>query len=228
MAKTRSIIRRLPRYSAAVAATAAAGSTASGAVVVFNTPFSVNTPNTSVFWDINGDSTNDFKFIDYTHRTASSGVAKHIHLSALNNYGRLVCITSLGASNARHLRSMTAGALVGPTLPSGHEFQSNHALGFVTTGGGPYAFLGAAGSPQYIGFKFGDATHTYYGWANITINTQDVTVNSWAYENTSGTAIAVPSVAIPEPADAAVGLGLLAFGAAGVRAYRRRKQQAAA
>ena len=77
----------------------------------------------------------------------------------------------------------------------------------------------------YIGFAFDDAGTTYYGWAELTLSAQtssgQVTVHRWAYED-SGASIQVG--AVPESRHAAVGLGALALGAAGLRRWRRERR----
>ena len=83
------------------------------------------------------------------------------------------------------------------------------------------ASFGAAYGPRfqsgtnYIGFKFHNASAgaLNYGWAEVNIGSLDVV--QWAYENT-GAPIMVG--AVPEPS----ALALLAAGAAGLLAYRRR------
>ncbi|MGA2052311.1 MAG: hypothetical protein ABSH19_03260 [Opitutales bacterium] len=80
-----------------------------------------------------------------------------------------------------------------------------------------------------IGFRFTEGGNTYYGWANITISTSGVTFNEWGYNADPGAAIPAGEDAgpVPEPAQSSAGLGLLALGAAGVSAYKRRRQKTA-
>jgi len=89
-----------------------------------------------------------------------------------------------------------------------------------------------SGNSGYIGFSFDDSGITKYGWALITITDSSIIstgdgpvtvpgqleITEWAVE-TSGGGINVG--VIPEPSQAAVGLGLLALGAAGLRRSRR-------
>lgn len=83
---------------------------------------------------------------------------------------------------------------------------------------------------SFIYFTFFSETdaQNVFGWASITADinndlTTKVTINEWAYE-TSGGAIHVPdTVTTPEPTTS--GLALLGLGAAGVAAWRRRKQR---
>ncbi|HVU38501.1 MAG TPA: hypothetical protein VHC95_09210 [Opitutales bacterium] len=94
----------------------------------------------------------------------------------------------------------------------------------------------------YIGFKGSHAGHSYYGWLNVKVtgdaNGYPIAVALvpktgapgvfGAYDiSTDPNINSFGTNSIPEPADAAFGLGLLAFGAAGVRELRRRRKQAA-
>lgn len=83
--------------------------------------------------------------------------------------------------------------------------------------------------PGYLGFAFDPGDGTRFGWAKVQFDedgfNSSLTIEEWAYEDEAGKAIHVGSV--PAPPAAAAGLTLLAMGAAGVRAHRRRKQAAA-
>jgi hypothetical protein len=102
---------------------------------------------------------------------------------------------------------------------------------------GTYANAGSttisAGTPlnlnssnNYMGFRFINETmanQVQYGWLQVTLSTtaqgQPRAVVSYAYEN-SGAPITVG--AVPEPSTMAL-LGVMAAGALGVRAWRKRK-----
>jgi hypothetical protein len=84
----------------------------------------------------------------------------------------------------------------------------------------------ADGTHYYMGFTFGDATSTYYGWAEVSIASDGVvTLYSMAYDSVAGTAIIT---GVPEPSDSAALAGLLAGSAAAFGAIRRRKNKAKA
>ncbi|MCA9235173.1 MAG: PEP-CTERM sorting domain-containing protein [Planctomycetales bacterium] len=74
----------------------------------------------------------------------------------------------------------------------------------------------------FIGLSFPIAGATHYGWVRVTIDNAAGTfvINDWAYEDVAGAGITTPCV--PEPTT----LGLLAAGAVGVAAMRRRKAAA--
>jgi hypothetical protein len=93
----------------------------------------------------------------------------------------------------------------------------------------------------YIGFKGTNAGHNYYGWLDAQVtgdaNGYPDSVALVAKAGDPGVFGAYdistdPDIntfgagQVPEPADSAFGLGLLAFGAAGVRELRRRRKAA--
>ena len=107
----------------------------------------------------------------------------------------------------------------------------------------------AAGSTGYLGFGFLDqASAFHYGWMEVSVPVtsaagENATVVQWAYESDAYTPITIPEVSVPEidPASganaAAIALGGLALleqqlgfaaGAAGLRAWRKRRQALAA
>ncbi len=109
-------------------------------------------------------------------------------------------------------------------------FTSETVNGGSSTGGlwfGNTMNLAAAG---FVGVAINNAGSTNYGWIRIGISNDATgapvafTVYDWAYETEANTPITVGL--IPEPSPAA-GLALLAAGAAGIAAWRRRKQPTA-
>lgn len=83
-------------------------------------------------------------------------------------------------------------------------------------------------SMEYLGIEFQLDGQTHYGWVDITTNYASVegvdwdpspttyTISGWHYEDTPGAS----AVVVPEPAT----LSLLALGASGLLAHRRRKE----
>jgi hypothetical protein len=123
------------------------------------------------------------------------------------------------APNGTQVAALAAGTLVGPG--------SNFAGSF-------YALTGV-NSPTdpgtaFFGFEFPNpnTNQTDFGWVRLSGNSpSDKTVIDFAYDNT-GAPIHVGALpaSIPEPST--LSLGLLALGAAGVVALRRRRQAARA
>ncbi|MBA2431045.1 MAG: PEP-CTERM sorting domain-containing protein, partial [Chthoniobacterales bacterium] len=107
----------------------------------------------------------------------------------------------------------------------------NLAVGTLVSAAGPFSSGLFSNSPNfnssnnYIGFRFQNeaAGQVQYGWAQIflgaTLTDPARAVVGYAYDNT-GAPIAVG--AIPEPTTTAL-LGVMAVGAIGLRAWRKRK-----
>lgn len=79
---------------------------------------------------------------------------------------------------------------------------------------------------QFAGLQILDGPNTYYGWVQLQVtnngNPTSINAVNWAYNDVSGESIAAGEGAgVPEPGTAA--LSLLAFGSAGVLAWRRRR-----
>jgi len=192
-----------------------------GAIVFFDNSHSF-TVNSGTVWDVDG-ITADFVIINRPKGTSSTVAA--IYARQVSSKNGWVIPASL---SSEHLKPLLANQMVGAgVLPAGARFQPGSADGVFTARSNVFAALSAG--TQFIGFQFMGTGQVDYGWANITLGPNSLTFNNWAYENT-GAAITVGAtgVAVPEPANSAVGLGLLALGAAGVSAYKRKKKLAAA
>lgn len=135
---------------------------------------------------------------------------------------------------ANNTADAMAGVISG--LGGSTTLVDNLAFGTLVDGSGVYARTGSSettgataftlnGTTNYIGFRFfNTATGAVnYGWASFTLGAttggQPRTLVSFAYDNT-GAGINVG--AIPEPSTFAL-LGVMAMGALGVRAWRKRK-----
>lgn len=138
------------------------------------------------------------------------------------------------ASNSFHLWGALSGANGGTWLnPTGTQYNliSGTPIGptgtFTRTGNsldiGPQFNLNS--SDNFLGFRFQNeaaANQTQFGWLQLRMgaNTGDRTIVGYAYEDTGAAII----TAVPEPS----ALALLATGAAGLFAARRRRQMAVA
>lgn len=94
----------------------------------------------------------------------------------------------------------------------------------------------SVGAAHFLGVVFnipnGSVTSRHFGWIRVGIETNNfgqpvaMTIYDWAWETESDLPVMAGSLtSIPEPSPSA-GLALLAAGAAGVAAWRRRKQGA--
>jgi len=204
----------LTRYGLATgAALAATAGPASAAIIYNNTSaFTVNTGHTTYNWDVDGGGASDFQIylsLDGPH---------NIYAARFHSQNGWV---KASGSLSNHLEKLASGVAVGPSLGAsrfggGNQFFTfnNHATGGVTLG------------TEDVGYKFLLNSQVDYGWASITLAASSITFNNWAYDTTGGEINVGQTVAaVPEPGNAALGLGLLALGAVGVSAYRKRKIQ---
>ncbi len=217
-----SYTQKLSLMAGSVSALYLLPSQAEAAVIYKTDSFSV-TPgsNASVEWDVDGVNGNEFVLQNY-----SNGGNSFISLNSFsrNARGMVQEITT----NSALFNNLAAGFVVGPTLASGFQFgpagQNYRSVLFNSTMVG-YPFKGGVIGSNFIGFKFDSASNTRYGWAELTLTSNSVTINRWAYED-SGAAIAVgqtssSSQSVPEPSSS---LGLLGLGAAGVLRWKKRRQ----
>ncbi len=118
------------------------------------------------------------------------------------------------ASPSGQAVALAAGALIGADSP--YRVGAAIASNFRVTG------------TEFLGLRFvNDTTGAInYGWVEFT-TTGDTgfpaTINRFAYENTGASILAGQSAAVPEPGTVAA-LGAFGVGAAGLRAWRRRKK----
>lgn len=223
----------MPRLSFTQKLSAAAGSmaalsvgaqdTEAAIVHVNNRPISLsqNAANgTEVDWDVDGNFGRDFFLV-----RATDFFDPIVHLNSNGANGR--GFVNQGPVGDDGIRNLNSRFLVGPTLAAGYNFDVTGAGArrLIDDGAmGSDAFGFTSGQAGFAGFRFDAGGTTLYGWAELTIDVTapaTVTISQWAYEDT-GAAIAVgaTTAAVPEPSS----LGLLALGAAGVTAWRRKKQ----
>jgi hypothetical protein len=195
-----------------------------GVVYVSGSPISLSMTDpvgTTVSWDVDGVNGREFELF-----RASFGGSQSIQLasvnaafSPLNGRGFVAPVP-----NDDNVQALPFSFNVGPNLPayawglSGYRYRN----AMLNSGAGAqigYDFIGfVPGKDGNIGFRFDTPGGLLYGWATINIDPagQNVTIKSWAYNDTPNAVVHVP-----EPSTAA--LTLLALGAAGLRSWRSRK-----
>lgn len=161
-------------------------------------------------WDVDGVGGNNFFLVNSVTLFGS--------LSAAASSNALLADASVD------LQNIATGGAVGAS-------QATWRIGKLTltyvasTGALPGNFsLGTSGQ---FGFRFTEASNTYYGWGSLLIDGQAIgqgfKITEAYYQSTPGTAIYVGAVPVPEP----TGIALLALGSAGVMAWRSRSRREA-
>ena len=158
-------------------------------------------------------------------------------------------------SSGQSLSNLPTGATVGPLAnvdPKAYpKYKGAGVPAYYQTNEGAWtAGNWSAGGSGYAGFSFIDgSSQTHYGWMELTVPTtsaagQKLTLVQWAWESEANTPITISpgSASVPEidPASAGSALALLvgglalveqqlgfAAGAAGLRAWRKRRQAVA-
>lgn len=213
--------QRLRRYCAA-GIVAAGGATCADAAVVF-----VNYSN---------------QLLTDTNSADSSYTVYPIDLNSDGNVDIRLGVVNLGGTLGGAAVLSPVGGNVGVigTAASGFFYPARLNAGANVGAGGPFVTLGSlrgdlafdTGSPNsqwavngtgFLGFSFQIGAQTTYGWLQFTVganggaNPRAITLVGGAYENSGG-----PINTIPEPTTA---VGMLALGAAGLLAHRRRQRK---
>lgn len=122
-----------------------------------------------------------------------------------------------GAYNFAYISNLTAGASIDSTTV-GPQYFGSMAYG----SNNPNAEFNDA-PDAYIGLSFGTNPNLRYGWIRVGIDNANASfvVKDWAYQSEVG--VGITAGAVPEPGT----LGMLAAGAAGIAALRRRRAKSA-
>ena len=212
--------KRLAAYSAAAAATAI-GAPAGATPQVF--PIDLMAPlNTPIFIDMD-DGVADTTFLAGATQMGTGGTHFVLSGGAINGsvygvQGSVAATTSTGNYGFIVAHRLAYSANIGPT---GYNFENGGYLSINLLGVAP---LWSPGDTGYLGLTFPIGPAAHFGWAELTIHPdQSMTLHRIAYDDEPRAAIGAGHVdEIPEPAH----LGLLALGAAGVAALRRRRAAA--
>jgi hypothetical protein len=146
---------------------------------------------------------------------------------ANENYANLVAVNinnqaiGVHAGNYFYPAKLAAGAAIGP------------GQGFLTAPVGVLQTLAATvrsygawrplpSGTAFLGLRFGDGTNFNYGWAEIAIDSSgNMNLTRFAYNTALNQQILAGQTPVPEPSSAV----LLVLGAAGMAAYRKRREQ---
>ena len=196
-----STIKRRAAYS--LAAMAAAGSTEAAVIYSGTQNISIAQFN-SLNLDINGDATGDLLLKNYVFGGGN-------YQGATVNFipGKMVTFTS----GIAYVSALNAGFTVDTSALG--NFTGSMAYGAAN----PNAQFNSA-SGKFIGLQFPTGANNYNAWVRVDVNNTAGSFNvvDWAYENVPG--VGIVTGVVPEPVSS---LGLLAAGAAGVAALRRRR-----
>ena len=144
------------------------------------------------------------------------------------------------------MQNLPTSVSVGSSLPSGF-YWGPRAFGYgsrnffyVKSGGTQVDYQQASiaghdlNGDNFVGFRFDSGAGLQYGWARITYNAvgipnASVTIEEWTYSDTPGDSVHIPTRSddvepVPLPSSALPALTVLAMGAAGMRAMRKRRQ----
>ncbi len=201
-------------------------------IIYYDTSIGPITTSSNTTWDVDGKGGAEFK-LKGAGNTIQGTARVMLTSGGLNGRGLVQkgTTTSNGGYNFSGyvFQNLRQNFLLGPTLAKGYGLgssgQTDRRLAsmpsFVPQVAGTAAGF-QNGVNGYFGFKFSDGINLFYGWAELNIDGSNLayTINRWAYNETPGELIQVGQT-IPEPDT--LSLTLLGLGAAGVRAWRRRK-----
>lgn len=177
-------------------------------------------------WDIDGDGNNDASFkLSASHTFAydpfmfMTFIQSNAGISMLDD-GNLSFAQIRDANSLASVASTAVGALTSATFSQ--KLDASSFFGSVVKR--PNFSNGST-----VGFQFQREAQQHYGVAELSVFFGETEVTSVRLSLTNVRWNSVPggdirgnSVAVPEPASFATGLGLLALGAAGVRCWRRQ------
>jgi hypothetical protein len=164
-------------------------------------------------WDVDGNTVIDFELGNVS---ATSIVAS---LVGVNSFNLLL------GRPGDILGNVAGGTAVGASAPTPYSWRSNRFVLSTSLAMGAGATEFTEDDSGQFGFQFFDGGDVHYGWGSLVVDLtaagQGFRITEAYYQTTSGVPINVGAVPVPEPS----GVALLALGAAGVAAWKRRRSR---
>jgi len=206
------ILARRLKTTALAAGAALATAGAADAAIIGETINETVGPNDTFLLDLDGDGNDDFGFVGSTS-TFATGTTSSSTFTSTSGYASVYGFgnNQVFASGSNEARVFTGSESVSSGLSGGQSFVS-----LTTSFGGPFQ----GSTPKYLGLRFNTTDFgVVNGWARVAVPTLgQIEIESYAFESDGG-AIHIPNE-VPEPST----LLLMASGAAGLLALRRRRK----
>jgi hypothetical protein len=231
--------KRLIAYIATAGVTLAFAAPADAGIIY--TPADITVNNNNFIIDINGDGTDEFEFWASTSANSTSNFTSTTY-GATSGSSTSSYYAAAGI-NARPNAYWLKGSLPDPAnVPEGSLippftsalWNNGDGILFSTSSGSQYNGNFDPENTGYLGVRFNPGTGDLFGWIHVDSVAEDYTsfhINGWAFEDDEEFILAGDTgylyendagapVPTPEPST----LALLAMGASGVLAVRRRKK----